>query len=113
MTTITSGMLAEFVGEIVAPDPKWLKQARSHLDNLTKPLGSLGRLEDIAARFIAIRNGDIDEPIKKAAYVFAADHGIVAEESAPIPKKLPGRWCSTSCSKGQRSMSSQACMKLS
>ncbi len=63
MTTITSGMLAEFVSEIVAPDPKWLKQAQLHLDNLTKPLGSLGRLEDIAARFIAIRNGDIDEPI--------------------------------------------------
>ena len=41
MTTITSGMLAEFVGEIVAPDPKWLKRARLHLDNLTKPLGSL------------------------------------------------------------------------
>lgn len=88
MTTITSGMLADFVGEIVAPDPKWLKQARLHLDNLTKPLGSLGRLEDIAARFIAIRNGDIDEPIKKAAYVFAADHGIVAEGVSAYPKEV-------------------------
>jgi nicotinate-nucleotide--dimethylbenzimidazole phosphoribosyltransferase len=88
MTTITSGMLAEFVGEIVAPDPKWLKQARLHLDNLTKPLGSLGRLEDIAARFIAIRNGEHDEPIKKAAYVFAADHGVVAEGVSAYPKEV-------------------------
>ena len=88
MTTITSNMFAEFVGEIVAPDPKWLKQARSHLDNLTKPLGSLGRLEDIAARFIAIRNGEIDKPLKKAAYVFAADHGIVAEGVSAYPKEV-------------------------
>ncbi len=88
MTTMTSSMFAEFVGEVVAPDPKWLKQARSHLDNLTKPLGSLGRLEDIAARFIAIRNGEIDEPLKKAAYVFAADHGIVAEGVSAYPKEV-------------------------
>jgi nicotinate-nucleotide--dimethylbenzimidazole phosphoribosyltransferase len=81
-------MFAEFVGEVVAPDPKWMKQARSHLDNLTKPLGSLGRLEDIAARFIAIRNGKIDKPLKKAAYVFAADHGVVAEGVSAYPKEV-------------------------
>jgi len=88
MTTMTSSMFAEFVGEVVAPDPKWMKQARSHLDNLTKPLGSLGRLEDIAARFIAIRNGEIDKALKKAAYVFAADHGIVAEGVSAYPKEV-------------------------
>src|SRR5580692_11987597 len=87
-TTVTSSTLAECIGEIVAPDPKWLKQARSHLDNLTKPLGSLGRLEDIAARFVAIRNGEIDGPLKKAAYVFAADHGIVAEGVSAYPKEV-------------------------
>jgi nicotinate-nucleotide--dimethylbenzimidazole phosphoribosyltransferase len=81
-------MFTEFVREIVAPDPKWLKQARSRLDNLTKPLGSLGRLEDIAARFIAIRNGEIDKPLKKAAYVFAADHGVVAEGVSAYPKEV-------------------------
>jgi nicotinate-nucleotide--dimethylbenzimidazole phosphoribosyltransferase len=85
---MTSSMFTELVREIVAPDPKWLKQARSHLDNLTKPLGSLGRLEDIAARFIAIRNGEIDQPLKKAAYVFAADHGVVAEGVSAYPKEV-------------------------
>jgi nicotinate-nucleotide--dimethylbenzimidazole phosphoribosyltransferase len=88
MTTTTTSLLADFVGAIAAPDPKWLKQARSHLDNLTKPLGSLGRLEDIAARFVAIRNGEIDGPLKKAAYVFAADHGIVAEGVSAYPKEV-------------------------
>ena len=88
MTPITTSLLADFVGAIAAPDPKWLKQARSHLDNLTKPVGSLGRLEDIAARFVAIRNGEIDGPLKKAAYVFAADHGIVAEGVSAYPKEV-------------------------
>src|SRR5258708_28516752 len=88
MTAINSEMLAEFIEEIVAPDSKWLKQARTHLDNLTKPLGSLGRLEDIAARFIAIRNGDPGWPLNKAAYVFAADHGIVAEGVSAYPKEV-------------------------
>src|SRR5258708_13489524 len=88
MTTITSSMFTEVAGEIVATDPKWLKQARSHLDNLTKPVGSLGWFEDIAARFIAIRNGETDKPLKKAAYVFAADHGVVAEGVSAYPKEV-------------------------
>ena len=84
----TSGILAEFIEEIVVPDPAFLKQARTRLDNLTKPLGSLGRLEDIAARFVAIRKGSPDWPLRKAAYVFAADHGIVAEGVSAYPKEV-------------------------
>ncbi len=84
----TSGTLAEVIGEMVAPDPKWQKQARTRLDNLTKPLGSLGRLEDIAARFVAIRKGNPDWPLHKAAYLFAADHGIVAEGVSAYPKEV-------------------------
>ena len=87
-TTLTSVTLAACIGEIVAPDPKWLNQARARLNNLTKPQGSLGRLEDIAARFVAIRKGDADRPLNKAAYVFAADHGIVAEGVSAYPKDV-------------------------
>ena len=88
MTTVTAGMLAEFISEIAAPDANWLKQARMRLDSLTKPLGSLGRLEDIAARFVAIRKSDPVWPLNKAAYVFAADHGIVAEGVSAYPKEV-------------------------
>src|SRR4051812_28613957 len=83
-----SGMLEDLLGGIVPPDPGWLKEARSHLDNLTKPLGSLGRLEDIAARLVAIRGGEIDVPLKKAAYVLAGDHGVVAEGVSAYPKEV-------------------------
>jgi nicotinate-nucleotide--dimethylbenzimidazole phosphoribosyltransferase len=88
MIASTLGMLAEFMTEIVAPDPKWLRRARMRLDTLTKPLGSLGRLEDIAARLVAIRNGEHASPLTKAAYVFAADHGIVAEGVSAYPKEV-------------------------
>jgi nicotinate-nucleotide--dimethylbenzimidazole phosphoribosyltransferase len=88
VTAISSEMLAEFIKEIVVPDPTFLKQARTHLDNLTKPLGSLGWLEDIAARFVAISKGDPGWPLNKAAYVFAADHGIVAEGVSAYPKEV-------------------------
>jgi nicotinate-nucleotide--dimethylbenzimidazole phosphoribosyltransferase len=88
MTAINSEMLAEFIQAIVVPDPTFLQQARTHLDHLTKPLGSLGRLEDIAARFVAIRKGDPGWPLSKAAYVFAADHGIVAEGVSAYPKEV-------------------------
>jgi nicotinate-nucleotide--dimethylbenzimidazole phosphoribosyltransferase len=88
MTAINSEMLAEFIQEIVVADPTFLQQARTHLDLLTKPLGSLGRLEDIAARFVAIRKGDPGWPLSKAAYVFAADHGIVAEGVSAYPKEV-------------------------
>jgi nicotinate-nucleotide--dimethylbenzimidazole phosphoribosyltransferase len=88
VTAINSKGLAEFIKEIVVPDPTFLEQARAHLDNLTKPLGSLGRLEDIAARFVAIRKGGPGWPLNKAAYVFAADHGIVAEGISAYPREV-------------------------
>ncbi|HZR56688.1 MAG TPA: nicotinate-nucleotide--dimethylbenzimidazole phosphoribosyltransferase [Terriglobales bacterium] len=81
-------MLAELLETIAVPDPKWLKQARSRLDILTKPPGSLGRLEDIATRMFAIRNGNISVSLNKAVYVFAADHGIVAEGVSAYPKEV-------------------------
>jgi nicotinate-nucleotide--dimethylbenzimidazole phosphoribosyltransferase len=79
MIALSSEALADFVGEIEAPDPTRLRQARLRLDRLTKPRGSLGRMEDIAAQYISIRNGDQRFALNKAAYVFAADHGIAAE----------------------------------
>ena len=73
---------------IVAPPKDYLALARAHLDALTKPLGSLGRLEDLAAQWVAIRRGVPIGPLKKAVYVFAADHGIVAEGVSAYPSEV-------------------------
>ena len=56
--------------------PGDLARAAQHLDQLTKPLGSLGQLESIAAQVVTILDGKIDLPLRKAVYVFDADHGV-------------------------------------
>jgi nicotinate-nucleotide--dimethylbenzimidazole phosphoribosyltransferase len=71
-----------------APSETWLARARAHLDVLTKPLGSLGMLEDIAAQMVSIRKDRFVEPLRKAVYVFAADHGIAAEGVSAYPSEV-------------------------
>jgi nicotinate-nucleotide--dimethylbenzimidazole phosphoribosyltransferase len=73
---------------ILPPDETWRSAARARLDTLTKPLGSLGRLEDLAAQLVAIRGQHLTAPLKKAAYVFAADHGIAAEGVSAYPSAV-------------------------
>ncbi len=54
--------------------------ARVHQDELTKPRGSLGRLEDLAVWYAAARGVfPVEPPVRPALAVFLADHGVVAE----------------------------------
>jgi nicotinate-nucleotide--dimethylbenzimidazole phosphoribosyltransferase len=66
----------------------YLTEARAHLDSLTKPLGSLGRLEDLAAQWFAICEGRFPATLSKSVYVFAADHGITAEGVSAYPSQV-------------------------
>ena len=67
----------------------FLAEAQKHLDNLTKPVGSLGMLEAIAAKMSAI-TGQVKPPLpgKKRVYVFAGDHGVVAEGVSAYPPEV-------------------------
>ncbi|MFA5112591.1 MAG: nicotinate-nucleotide--dimethylbenzimidazole phosphoribosyltransferase, partial [Desulfobaccales bacterium] len=58
------------------------------LDSLTKPRGSLGRLEELAARYVAIRREEMPPLDKKRVVVFAADHGVVAEGVSAYPQEV-------------------------
>lgn len=60
---------------------------RAHLDRLTKPQGSLGRLEELAARLAAIR-GFPPALEKPHALVFAADHGVTEEGVSAYPRAV-------------------------
>jgi nicotinate-nucleotide--dimethylbenzimidazole phosphoribosyltransferase len=79
---------SKIMSTIEPPSQQWLARARAHLDVLTKPLGSLGRLEDLAAQMVSIRQQDYAEPLRKAVYVFAADHGITAEGVSAYPSEV-------------------------
>lgn len=88
MTKHLSPTLKETVENIKSLDPGLFIEAQKHLDNLTKPQGSLGRVEEIAARMIAIHSPEIELPLKKGSYVFAADHGVASEAVSPYPKEV-------------------------
>jgi len=81
-------LLQETVEAISLPDSGWLAHARSHLDCLTKPIGSLGRLEEIAAKIVAIQQTAQPHVERKAVYVFAADHGITEEGVSAYPREV-------------------------
>lgn len=59
------------------------------LNNLTKPVGSLGFLEDLALRMALIQRRAIPQlPKEKRVYVFASDHGVVAKGVSAYPKEV-------------------------
>ena len=62
--------------------------AWKRLDSLTKPPKSLGRLEEIAARLVAIYENPMPEIKKKAVLVFASDHGVTEEGVSAYPKEV-------------------------
>jgi nicotinate-nucleotide--dimethylbenzimidazole phosphoribosyltransferase len=74
--------------EIKPPSELWREKARAHLDSLTKPLGSLGLLEDLAVQMVAIRQENFADTMSKSIYVFAADHGITAEGVSAYPREV-------------------------
>ncbi len=73
---------------IISPSEEWRDRARKRLDQLTKPLGSLGRLEELAAQMAAIRQREEITPLRKAVYVFAADHGVTVEGVSAYPRAV-------------------------
>ncbi|KRQ85932.1 Nicotinate-nucleotide--dimethylbenzimidazole phosphoribosyltransferase [Caloramator mitchellensis] len=63
-----------------------VEKAKKHIDNLTKPIGSLGTLEEIGARMAGI-TGKIHNKInKKNIVIMAADNGVVDEGVSCAPK---------------------------
>ena len=81
--------LLKKVTEGIKPaDREMMKRARERADNLTKPLGSLGRLEEIAVRLCGI-TGSINPDVgKKAVIVMAADNGVCSEGVAAYPQQV-------------------------
>lgn len=69
-------------------DESFLVLAKRRLDSLTKPIGSLGVLEEIASKLVAIYEDPWPEIRKKLIFVFAGDHGVVEEGVSAYPKEV-------------------------
>jgi len=80
--------LGKTIKKIKKPDLNLIRQAQAKLDSLTKPRGSLGRLEELAKQIVSI-TGNLRPKIKnKAVVVMAADHGVVEESISAFPKEV-------------------------
>jgi len=80
--------IIETIEKIAKPDPKLLEETQARLDNLTKPLGSLGRLEELAKQIVGITGKDNPELKNKAIFTLAADHGVTEEGVSAYPKEV-------------------------
>ncbi|MDR3640654.1 MAG: nicotinate-nucleotide--dimethylbenzimidazole phosphoribosyltransferase [Humidesulfovibrio sp.] len=61
---------------------------QAHLDNLTKPQGSLGRLEELALQLYLIQGGKPPKADPARVYTVAGDHGVVAEGVSLYPQEV-------------------------
>jgi len=69
-------------------DRTFFENAQRRWDNLIKPKGSLGRLEEIVCRLAAIQRSDHPDVKTKRVIVFASDHGIVKEGVSAYPQEV-------------------------
>ncbi|HLK69851.1 MAG TPA: nicotinate-nucleotide--dimethylbenzimidazole phosphoribosyltransferase [Bryobacteraceae bacterium] len=72
-------LLEKTIQEISPVDTGWIDEAALRQLELTKPPGSLGRLEEIANRCVAIRQRFDLTAVRPRIVLFAADHGVCAE----------------------------------
>lgn len=80
--------IKETIQKITPINFKLTEKARKRLDNLTKPQGSLGRLEDFACQIVGI-SGNLNPEIKrKVILVMAGDHGVAQERVSAFPQEV-------------------------
>lgn len=80
--------IQDTIKKISPLDKASLESARARQDTLTKPLGSLGRLEELSIQIAGIKGQPIPRTDRKAVIVMASDHGVVAEGVAPYPQEV-------------------------
>lgn len=76
------------LADLPAPDAAAQSAARAHQDSLTKPPGSLGRLEDIAVFLAAWQATPRPQLNRCQALVFAGNHGVCAQGVNAFPQSV-------------------------
>lgn len=77
--------IESIIANIVPLDGEIVEQSRARQMELTKPAGSLGRLEEIAVQIAGITRQVRPSVQRKAVVVMAADHGVVKEGVSAYP----------------------------
>jgi nicotinate-nucleotide--dimethylbenzimidazole phosphoribosyltransferase len=82
------GLLEQTVSRIAPLDSDAMALARARQDRLTKPPGSLGRLEELSIQIAGIQRTPRPDVTRKAIFVMAADHGVVAQGVTAYPQAV-------------------------
>jgi nicotinate-nucleotide--dimethylbenzimidazole phosphoribosyltransferase len=69
-------------------DRSLMPALQAHLDDLTKPQGSLGRLESLAMQYCLALQTLQPGTVKSRIYCFAGDHGVAAEGVSAFPREV-------------------------
>lgn len=83
-----SPLVDQTCNNIAPPDAAAVAAARARQDTLTKPLGSLGRLEDLSAMLAGMFGQPLPQIRRKAVILAAGDHGVVAEGVSAYPQEV-------------------------
>ena len=83
-----SPLIDQTLAEIVPLNQEAMAEARARQDTLTKPLGSLGRLEEVSVTLAGIFGQAMPQIRRKTVIVAAADHGVVAEGISAYPQEV-------------------------
>lgn len=79
-------LLKETLEAIKPVDEEAKKKAKERMDNLTKPIGSLGILEEIAIKMAGITGKVHNKMEKRSTVVMCADNGVVEEGVSACPQ---------------------------
>lgn len=80
--------LEQLIASIPPLDPAAMEAARQRQERLTKPRGSLGRLEDIAIQAAGMTANPTPRVRNKVVLVMAGDHGVAAEGVSAYPQEV-------------------------
>jgi len=69
-------------------DESWLKKGQARLDEQTRPQGSLGRLEGVISKLVAIQKRERLDISKKRILIFVCDHGVEQEGVSLYPREV-------------------------
>src|SRR5512136_2783999 len=81
-------LLNSTIKAIGALDEAAMAKARARQDTLTKPTGSLGRLEELSIRLAGIQGKALPQINRKGVIVMAADHGVASRGTSAYPQEV-------------------------
>ena len=81
-------MLEKIIEKIQPLDEAAMEAAQARQNTLTKPAGSLGRLEELSIQIAGITGQPIPKINDKVIITMAGDHGVVAEGVSAFPQEV-------------------------